>query len=168
MFHQLLEDQGIAITSQGVFCDEPSRSIRKLESALRVQSNRLDEFIECLESYLSDSLEQSLQPTCQHTNHAISQSSRQHHGLSSSNQHFGIGTGDSFLKLLLRVQPLQERLIAYLVEKIIELSQEDQDIMSQSTSLRISKSANSIALNVLNHIRWYEIHFSSSPNSSRE
>ena len=157
MFHQLLEEQGIAITSQGVFCDEPSRSIRKLESALRVQSNRLGEFIDCLESYLSDSLEQSLQPTCHHTNHAISQSSRPQHGLSSSNQHFGIGAGDSFLKLLLRVQPLQERLIAYLVEKIIELSsQEDQQDggMSQSTSLRISKSANSVALNVLNHIRW--------------
>ena len=157
MFHQLLEEQGIAITRQGVVCDEPSRSVRKLESALRVQSNRLGEFLECLESYLTDSLEQSLQPTCQNTNHANSQSARQQHGLSSSNQHFGIGTGDSFLKLLLRVQPLQERLITILVEKIISFSQEDHDGMSQSTSLRITKGVNSVALNVLNHIRWYEI-----------
>lgn len=154
MFRQLLEDQGIAITSQGVFCDEPSRSIRKLESALRVQSNKLGEFIDRLEFYLNESLEQSLQPTCHNTNNASSQTSRHQHGLSSSNQHFGIGAGDSFLKLLLRVQPLQERLIEFLVGKIIELSQEDQDNMSQSTSLRISKSANSVALNVLNHIRW--------------
>ena len=155
MFHQLLEDQGIVITPQGVYCDEPSRSIRKLESALRLQSNRLGEFIACLENYLTDFLEQSLQPTCLNTSDMASQTSRHRNGLSSSNQHFGIGAGDSFLKLLLRVQPLQEKLIEFLVGKIIELSDEDQGSMSQTMSLRISKSANSVALNVLNHIRWY-------------
>ena len=103
LFQQFLSSADIDVTDHGVFCKEPSKSVRKLESSLRLNSNRLDDFVNGLEDYLNVSLEQSLQSTCAR-------------GLSSSNApvlarfgHFGIGAGDSLLKLLLRVQPIQAR-----------------------------------------------------------
>ena len=47
---------GIDITSGGVLCEEPSRAVRKLESNIRLQSNRIKEFIEGLERYLNSSI----------------------------------------------------------------------------------------------------------------
>jgi hypothetical protein len=103
LFQQFLSSADIDVTDHGVFCQEPSKSVRKLESSLRLNSNRLDEFIDGLEAYLSTSLEQSLQSTCVRGLNSSSLPAPARFG------HFGIGAGDSLLKLLLRVQPIQAR-----------------------------------------------------------
>jgi hypothetical protein len=58
LFWDLLSSSGVEITGGGVVCDEPSRALRKLESALRLQMNRIGEFNEGLETYLETSLDQ--------------------------------------------------------------------------------------------------------------
>ena len=60
LFTELLSSSGIDITPGGVLCEEPSRAVRKLESNIRLQSNRLTDFLAGLEGYLDTSLEQVL------------------------------------------------------------------------------------------------------------
>lgn len=49
---------GIKITSNRVLCEEPSRAVRKLESNIRLQSNRIKDFLDGLEKFLDSSIEQ--------------------------------------------------------------------------------------------------------------
>lgn len=49
---------GIKITPDRVLCDEPSRAVRKLESNIRLQSNRIKDFLDGMEKYLDTSIEQ--------------------------------------------------------------------------------------------------------------
>jgi hypothetical protein len=109
--------------------------------------------------------------------------------MSSSNYNFGYGTRDSFVKLLLRVQPLQTALVTALTQRMVDYASAadtnssagfgsdsnrdgEDDFLCLTGSNSSSSSFNNggnqgggsrrkmaVALNILNHIRWCEVHY---------
>jgi hypothetical protein len=138
-----------------------SKCVRKLESTLRLQSHRLGEFLDDLVNYLDRSLEQCLQPIRTRGHNSSSSSSSSSAIVAARGpQSFGIGAGDSFLKLLLRLQPIQSKLIEVLVEKIIHFSSlEDTWPLSQVVRVGGAVPPTAVAMALLNHIRWCEVLF---------
>lgn len=63
--------------------------------------------------------------------------------------HFGVTLEDSFLKVLLRVQSIQSSLLRLLTQKLVEYSINIEN-----------EDNNSIAIDVLNHIKYCEVVYS--------
>jgi hypothetical protein len=144
-FKDVLSRCGIFLNDGGttsvgvVICHEPSRSIRLLESALRLHSNRFTEFKDSMTKFFD-------------TNFGILTSlNPMQSNFYNLNNSTALGQSDTLLKLLSRIQLLQDILVQILVGKMLHLacdisSKTDNDIASYNVELQI-----------LNHIRWCEV-----------
>lgn len=115
-------------------CHEPSRSIRLLETHLRQQNHKLNEFKTSMRYFLDTHLKTSLN-IMQNDFQVLSHDIR-------------VGQADTLIKLLLRLEVLQEHLMEYLVGRMIsyttvDTNDEDVNYCSQYA--------------ILNHIRWSEV-----------
>lgn len=159
LLNELLTSSGIDITPGGVFCDEPSRAVRKLESNIRLQNNRFKDFLEELEKYLNANLEQILSPICSSEKSTDGMYKYQQLGLY-------IGQGDSFLKLLLRIQSIQSQLMNLLMQKLVECSfveaeknlQNGTETSTSDSNMKKNSDSNFSSI-IINHIRYCETIF---------
>ena len=153
-FHDILQRNEIflpevQIPTESAFilsARDVNKSFRRLEQALRLESHHLSDFVEGLKEFLSNynSLYLSIsRPVCM-----IDDESNNNH---ITDVHFG--QSDTFIKLLLRIQALQEPLMGYLIEKMIELS--------TNTSFSENFDMAHASTKILNHIRWCDIIYDS-------
>jgi hypothetical protein len=137
VFRDTLVSCGIFLDDTSfVICHEPGRSARHLESSLKHQQYRLDEFVESMSTYFADEKN-------------IRVSTMPFQG-PDSDRHLSYGQGDTLLKLLLRIQALQIPLIQLLFMKILELATEHPESLED-------ESYQNFQFKILNHIRWCEV-----------
>lgn len=120
--------------------------------------NRYKDFMEGLEKYLNASMEQILSPLCSSDN--------SHAGVPKTIQQLGIyiGQGDSFLKLLLRIQSIQSKVMSLLIQKLVQCSTVDVENHVENEAEKETSNAHiygdsDFSSSVINHIRFCEIIF---------
>jgi hypothetical protein len=114
--------------------------------------------MEGLEKYLNASMEQILSPLCS--------SDSSHDGVHKTIQQLGIyiGQGDSFLKLLLRIQSIQFKVMSLLIQKLVQCSTMDVENHAENeaemeTSNTHKNGDSDFSSSIINHIRFCEIIF---------
>ena len=119
---------------------DPIRAVKKLEHSLKLESHRIEDFIQGLLQFfrIDENLFLSMSPIMivDETKHASSP---------SFNAFFG--QDDTFLKLLLRLPVIQTTLIEFLIQRMMVLSENESEQLDSSHP----------ALKLLNHIRWCDV-----------
>ena len=132
-------------------CVDAPRSIRQLESTLRLHSTRLNEFVASMGVFLDDMvcLKAAMEPI------RASATSAPHRGGSM------YGQTDTLLRMLLRIQSIQTALVHILMDKMIEVAlQRSSGDPEDEAQTELADTDTS--MQILNHIRWCDVIFDST------
>jgi len=149
-YYCFYSENGTPIT---ISCLEPAKSFRQLDSQLRIQRTKVNEFLTSMNAFfdLPKALLASLMP--------LEDQSQGHHELDKMNTMYG--QTDTFLKLLLRIEALQDTAIEIMLGKILLLMVHEEP-SPEGSSLQAQKQSEQErqATQIFNHIRWCEYLFS--------
>eukprot|EP01041_Mallomonas_annulata_P003326 gene3326-6581_t len=123
-----------------ITCHEPTRSLKQLESALRLQSHRLGEFCDLMEVYLGN---------YERLAHALSPMTTEFDALQSLHL---FCQSPSLLKLLMQIESIQSNLTRFLIQRLLNLT---------SSASSLADNVSDIPINIINHIRWCDILYDS-------
>ncbi len=129
--------------SISITCLEPTKAFRQLDSQFRLQRSKVDEFIVSMSEFFDypGGLVASLRSLEDLGTLGLQQHGQQY------------GQTDTFLKLLLRMETLQDRVIEILLGKMLLLAGADERIHQSHT-----RSDNErLTIQIFNHIRWCEL-----------
>lgn len=140
-------DSPITIT-----CHETSKSFRQLDSQFRIQRSKIDEFLTSMNAFFD--LEGALLASLRSLEELGPQEVEKMNNM--------YGQTDTFLKLLLRIEALQDSAIETLLGKMLWLMGEvpvasSQGSNSHSQILRQQSEQERLATQIFNHIRWCEV-----------
>ena len=137
-----------------ITCAEVVKSFRQLDSLLRIQRAKIDDFIASMITFfdLPTAVVATLVPleeqghTHTHTSHA---------------EHRLYGQSDTFLKLILRIESIQDPLIEVLLGKMLLLTGDDVgEVRNSNAQSQVPSENERLATQIFNHIRWCELLFS--------
>jgi hypothetical protein len=142
-------------------CHEPIRSIRQLENILKQHQSRLEQFIQSMNFYLSNLM-----------NLKVSLINFEGSQLTNNNLYH---QNETLLRLLMRLESIQQPLVRLLIETMISVSsltyetirdEDESSIMSHHRQHQGGRGGAEesihFQLQILNHIRWCDVIFDSS------
>jgi hypothetical protein len=125
-------------------CREPIRAMRQLDAMLRQHVSRLEQFIQSMKFYFHDYVHLKL---CLMNFDEQNYHQHQHQQQSQSMNSF-YNPNDTILRILMRIETIQQPLVRLLIDKMITLSSEMNDEDDNYQELY------HFILQIFNHIRW--------------
>lgn len=123
-------------------CHEPIRAMRQLDVMLKQHTSRLEQFIQSMKYYFNDFV---------HIKLCLMNFEQNHSSQSLLVNNF---CNDTILRILMRIETIQQPLVRLLIDQMITLSSEMNDDNFQELNLFI--------LQIFDHIRWCDVIFDSA------